>query len=52
MNAISAGPINHVLAARGITGFQDLVKQIASKAPLRRNIEAEDVADTALALRL
>ncbi len=49
VNAISAGPIN-TLAARGISGFQDLVKSICSKSPLRRNIEAEDVADTALYL--
>jgi len=49
INAVSAGPIN-TLAARGISGFQDLVKNIAIKSPLRRNTEAEEVADTALFL--
>jgi enoyl-[acyl-carrier protein] reductase I len=49
VNAVSAGPVN-TLAARGIGGFQDLVKVVGSKAPLRRNIEAEEVADTALYL--
>jgi enoyl-[acyl-carrier protein] reductase I len=49
VNAISAGPVN-TLAARGIGGFQDLVKIVGGKAPLRRNIEAEEVADTALYL--
>ncbi len=49
VNAISAGPVN-TLAARGIAGFQDLVKHVGSKTPLRRNIEAEDVADSALYL--
>ncbi len=49
VNAISAGPVN-TLAARGIGGFQDLVKHVGAKAPLRRNIEAEEVADTALYL--
>jgi len=49
VNAISAGPVN-TLAARGISGFQDLSKYAATKAPLRRNIEAEEVADTALYL--
>jgi len=49
VNAISAGPVN-TLAARGIGGFQDLVKHVGNKAPLKRNIEAEEVADTALYL--
>ena len=49
VNAISAGPVN-TLAARGIGGFQDLVKVVGQKAPLRRNIEAEEVGDTALFL--
>ena len=49
VNAISAGPVN-TLAARGIGGFQDLVKHVGAKAPLKRNIEAEEVADTALYL--
>jgi len=47
VNAISAGPIN-TLAARGISGFQVLLKHNAGRSPLRRNIEPEEVADTAL----
>ena len=49
VNAISAGPVN-TLAARGISGFQQLSKYAAEKAPLRRNIEASEVGDTALFL--
>jgi enoyl-[acyl-carrier protein] reductase I len=49
VNAISAGPVN-TLAARGIGGFQDLVKYVGAKAPLKRNIEADEVGDTALYL--
>lgn len=49
VNAISAGPIN-TLAARGIGGFQTLLKAVSDKAPLKRNIEATEVADTALYL--
>jgi enoyl-[acyl-carrier protein] reductase I len=49
VNAISAGPIN-TLAARGISGFQSLSKYAAEKAPLRRNVEAGDVGDTAMFL--
>ncbi len=49
VNAISAGPLN-TLAARGIHGFTDILKYIPEKAPLKRNIEAAEVADTALFL--
>jgi enoyl-[acyl-carrier protein] reductase I len=49
VNAISAGPVN-TLAARGIAGFQQLAKRAGEKAPLRRNIEASEVGDTALYL--
>lgn len=49
VNAISAGPLN-TLAARGITGFQDMLKIVREKAPLRRNTEPEEVGDTALFL--
>ena len=47
VNAISAGPVN-TLAARGIAGFQALSKYAADRAPLRRNIEASEVANMAL----
>ncbi len=46
VNAISAGPIN-TLAARGITGFSEILKIARERAPLRRNTEPEEVGDTA-----
>ncbi len=49
VNAISAGPIN-TLAARGISGFADILEVVAARAPLRRNVELREVADTALFL--
>ncbi|MBI4583518.1 MAG: enoyl-ACP reductase [Planctomycetes bacterium] len=49
VNAISAGPIN-TLAARGISGFTNILAHVAEKAPLRRNVEIEEVAHTALFL--
>ena len=49
VNAISAGPIR-TLAAKGIAGFNTILKQVEEKAPLRRNTEAAEVGDTALFL--
>lgn len=49
VNAISAGPIR-TLAAKGIAGFNAILKQVEEKAPLRRNTEAAEVGDTALFL--
>lgn len=49
INAISAGPIR-TLAAKGIAGFNSILKQVEEKAPLRRTTEASDVGDTALFL--
>ena len=49
VNAISAGPLD-TLAARGIHGFLDMKRIHAEKAPLKRNITAEEVAKTALFL--
>ena len=49
VNAISAGPLD-TLAARGIHGFLDMKRIHAEKAPLHRNITAEEVAKTALFL--
>ena len=46
VNAISAGPIK-TLAASGIGGFSSILQVYRDKAPLRRNIEAAEVADTA-----
>jgi enoyl-[acyl-carrier protein] reductase I len=49
VNAISAGPLD-TLAARGIHGFLDMKRVHAEKAPLKRNINSEEVAKTALFL--
>ena len=49
VNAISAGPLE-TLAARGIDGFRDMRHAHAEKAPLKRNITVEEVAQTALFL--
>jgi enoyl-[acyl-carrier protein] reductase I len=46
VNAISAGPIK-TLAARGIGSFGEILKEVSEKAPLKRNIDANEVADTA-----
>ena len=49
VNAISAGPLD-TLAARGISGFQDMKRQHSQAAPLGRNISMDEVAKTALFL--
>jgi len=49
VNAISAGPIA-TLAASGISGFGEMLLNYASKSPLKRNINADEVADCALFL--
>jgi enoyl-[acyl-carrier protein] reductase I len=49
VNAISAGPIN-TLAARGVTGFTEILKAAREKSPLRKNTDAAEVGDTALFL--
>jgi enoyl-[acyl-carrier protein] reductase I len=49
VNAISAGPIK-TLAASGISGFDKMLEHAQQKAPLKRNIDADDVANTALFL--
>ncbi len=49
VNAISAGPIR-TLAAKGIGGFNDVLREIEEKAPLRKTTTQEEVGDTALFL--
>jgi enoyl-[acyl-carrier protein] reductase I len=49
VNALSAGPVN-TLAARGIKGFTTMLKHHAEKAPLRRNVELEEVGNTGMFL--
>jgi len=49
VNAISAGPIK-TLAARGISGFGEMLKEQAERAPLKRNVDVNEVASTAVFL--
>ena len=49
VNAVSAGPVQ-TLAARGISGFTDMMKVVESRAPLRRNVEIGEVANAAVFL--
>ena len=49
MNAISAGPIK-TLAASGISGFSNILQVYRDRAPLRRNVELAEVADSAIFL--
>jgi len=49
VNAISAGPIN-TLSARAVKGMGAMLKHIAANAPLRRNVEAREIGNTALFL--
>jgi enoyl-[acyl-carrier protein] reductase I len=49
VNAISAGPIR-TLSASGVTGFTEILDRIAEKAPLRRNVTADEVGDACMFL--
>jgi len=49
VNAISAGPLR-TLAARSITGFATMEEHYEKRAPLRRNVDASEVGQTALFL--
>jgi enoyl-[acyl-carrier protein] reductase I len=49
VNAISAGPMN-TLAARGISGFAQMLKHYEAHAPLKRNIEPRELGDVGLFL--
>jgi enoyl-[acyl-carrier protein] reductase I len=46
VNAISAGPIK-TLAGRSISGFGDMLKIQAERAPLKRNVDSAEVGATA-----
>jgi enoyl-[acyl-carrier protein] reductase I len=46
VNAISAGPIK-TLAGRGIAGLGEMLKAHATRSPLQRNVDVEEVAATA-----
>jgi enoyl-[acyl-carrier protein] reductase I len=47
VNAISAGPIK-TLAAAGVSGFRKMLSYASESAPLRRNIDQDEVGRTAL----
>jgi enoyl-[acyl-carrier protein] reductase I len=49
VNAISAGPIK-TASARAVKDFSSILDKVASTAPLRRNTDAAEVADTAVFL--
>jgi enoyl-[acyl-carrier protein] reductase I len=49
VNAISAGPVN-TLAARGIKGFTSMLHHHAERAPMRRNVELEEIGNAGLFL--
>jgi enoyl-[acyl-carrier protein] reductase I len=45
VNCISAGPVN-TLAARGISGFTEMLKHYEAHAPLQRNVLPEELGAT------
>jgi enoyl-[acyl-carrier protein] reductase I len=49
VNAISAGPIN-TLSARGVKNMGSLLNYVGEKSPLKRNVQASEVGNTALFL--
>ena len=49
VNGISAGPIK-TLAAAGISGFSSILQHYRDRAPLRRTVETNEVADAAIFL--
>lgn len=49
VNAISAGPIK-TLAARGISGLGEMLKSHSERAPLKRNVDVNEVGATGVFL--
>ena len=49
VNCISAGPVN-TLAARGISGFGEMLKQYEAKSPLKRDVLPDELGATGLFL--
>jgi enoyl-[acyl-carrier protein] reductase I len=45
VNCISAGPVN-TIAARGISGFGEMLKHYEAKSPLKRNVLPEELGAT------
>ena len=49
VNCISAGPVN-TLAARGISGFSEMLKHYEAHAPLKRNVLPDELGATGVFL--
>lgn len=49
VNAVSAGPIR-TLSAKGVSSFNDIMSTIEDRAPLRRNIDQDEVGDATMFL--
>jgi enoyl-[acyl-carrier protein] reductase I len=49
VNAISAGPVK-TASARAVKDFSTILDVVAQRAPLRRNVDPAEVADTAVFL--
>jgi enoyl-[acyl-carrier protein] reductase I len=49
VNCISAGPVN-TLAARGISGFNEMLRHYEEKAPLKRNVLPDELGATGVFL--
>lgn len=49
VNAVSSGPVR-TLSAKGVAGFNDVLAAVEQKAPLRRNIDQDEVGDATVFL--
>jgi enoyl-[acyl-carrier protein] reductase I len=49
VNGLSAGPVR-TLASAGISGFTVILEHMRNHAPLRRNVDQDEIADSALFL--
>jgi enoyl-[acyl-carrier protein] reductase I len=49
VNCISAGPVN-TLAARGISGFSEMLRHYEARAPLKRNVTPDELGATGVFL--
>ena len=49
VNAISAGPVK-TLAAKGISGFDKMLKSAVAKSPMHRNVSTDEIGKTGVYL--
>ena len=49
VNAVSAGPIR-TLAAKGVSGFNEIMSMAETRAPLRKNVDQDEVGDATMFL--